>query len=226
MNGRNYCLLVCLIFLTGGCATIDGPSDPNDPFERYNRSIYSFNTVVDENVLKPAAETYQKYVPGVISTGISNFFSNLGDVIVVANDLLQLKFIQAASDLTRIYFNTTIGLLGFIDVATHMDLRKHHEDFGQTLGYWGVPRGPYFMLPFFGPSTIRDTAGLVTDSAYIDPVYGQLDTRPATAVVVVDAIDTRASFLLASTFLEEAIDPYINIRDAYLQRRRNFVFDG
>ncbi len=227
MIGYKYYLFFALVFLTGGCATLDAPPDPEDPLERYNRSILIFNDAVDKNVLKPVAEVYYGYVPGIISTGVTNFFSNIGDVIVVANDLLQLKFSQAAFDLSRIFFNTTVGLLGFIDVATHLDLRKNNEDFGQTLGYWGVPRGPYFMLPFFGPSTVRDTAGFVTDSVYIDPVYGELDTAPATTAAVVKAIDTRASLLFASKLMDEiALDRYVYLRDAYLQRRHHLVYDG
>jgi len=229
---RKHCLffnllLSLILLLSAGCATIDGPPDPDDPFESYNRSIYAFNSALDESIVKPVSETYQEVVPEVISKGISNFFSNIGDIVVIANDLLQLKFIQAGLDLSRFFFNTTVGLFGFIDVATHLDLRKHHEDFGQTLGYWGVPRGPYFMLPFFGSRTVRDTVGFATDSVYIDPVYGELDAGPAAVAVVVDAIDTRASLLLASKLLDQAaLDPYIYLRNAYLQRRLYLIYDG
>lgn len=227
MRLKQYCLSLLLLFFLGGCATINGPGDPSDPLESYNRSIHAFNEGLDKHVLKPVAEVYQEHVPAPISKGVTNFFSNLDDILVFVNDLLQLKFMQAASDLSRIFFNTTVGLLGFIDVASELDMPKHNEDFGQTLGYWGVPSGPYFVLPFFGPSTIRDSAGLATDSFYFDPVYRGLETGETAAALTVDAIDARASLLQASKIVDQAsLDPYIYIREAILQRRKYLVHDG
>ena len=227
MTSRLFAILALLICLTSGCTTINGPSSPSDPFESYNRSMYAFNDGLDVYFLKPAGTFYQEHVPEPISKGTTNFFSNLDDVLVFVNDILQLKFMQAASDLSRIFFNTTIGLLGFIDVASSMDMPKHNEDFGQTLGYWGVPSGPYFIMPFFGPSTVRDTAGFATDSLYIDPVYKSLEVGETVSVLVVDAIDTRAGLLQASKLVDQAsLDPYIYIREAILQRREYLVYDG
>jgi len=222
-----FILLLTLILFTGGCATLEGPADPEDPLESYNRAVFQFNDSIDVNFLQPVATVYQDHMPEVISTGVTNFFSNLDDVVVFANDILQLKFDQAAFDLFRIFFNTTIGLLGIIDIATHLDLKKHDEDFGQTLGYWGVPSGPYFIIPLFGPSTIRDAAGFATDSVYIDPVYRRLNFGTALTAEVVDAIDTRAGLLFASKLMDEvALDRYIYLKDAYLQRRQYLVYDG
>jgi len=222
-----FILLLTLILFTAGCATLEGPADPEDPLESYNRAIFQFNDSIDVNFLQPVATVYQDHMPAVINTGVTNFFSNLDDVVVLANDILQLKFGQAAFDLFRIFFNTTIGLLGVIDVATHLDLEKHDEDFGQTLGYWGVPSGPYFIIPLFGPSTIRDAAGFATDSVYIDPVYRRLSLGTALTAEVVDAIDNRAGLLFASNLMDAvALDRYIYLKDAYLQRRQYLVYDG
>lgn len=220
--------LILFINITTGCATLADETDPKDPFESYNRAVYEFNQDFDRAIAKPVAQTYKDVLPDWMDKGITNFFSNLNDVIVLANDLLQFKLKQAASDTARIAFNTTAGLFGFIDVASHMDLPRHKEDFGQTLGYWGVPSGPYFVLPFLGPSTIRDTAGLGVDYTYIDPVVNHVDhLRIRNGLFLVNFIDTRADFLNASRLLKgAALDPYVYTREAYLQRRRYYVYDG
>lgn len=220
-------ILMSMTFISG-CATIDGPTEPHDPFERYNRSIYSFNESFDEAIGKPVAEFYRDVLPAPVNKGMTNFFSNINDVSVLANNVLQLKGEPALNDLARILFNTTIGLLGFIDVATHMELPKNNEDFGQTLGYWGVPNGPYFVLPFFGPSTIRDSAGLGVDYALFYPVFNRIDnTTVQWSLFALDLIDQRADLLGASKLIEiAALDPYVFTREAYLQRRRYFVYDG
>lgn len=218
---------------TTGCASLGGAdaandTEPQDPFESYNRAVYKFNDSFDQAIAKPVAQAYQDVMPNWADKGITNFFSNLDDVLVLANNLLQFKFKQAASDAARIVFNTTAGLLGFVDVASHMDLPKHKEDFGQTLGYWGVPSGPYFVLPFLGPSTIRDTAGLGVDYTYLDPVVNNVDhLNDRAALFLIEFIDTRADYLDASRLLESAaLDPYVYTREAYLQRRRYYVYDG
>jgi phospholipid-binding lipoprotein MlaA len=218
--------LLLIAALLSGCASVPGPTDPEDPFEGFNRAIYGFNETVDGLVLKPAAQGYNAIMPDPLSKGVSNFFSNLEDVVVVFNDILQLKLEQAAQDSARIFFNSTIGLLGFIDVSSGMDLPKHQEDFGQTLGYWGVGPGPYLVLPFFGPRDVRDTAGLVAD-IYVNPQYDITPDDTQTALNIVDTLDTRAGLLSASRVLDEAaLDPYLFVRDAYLQRRDNLVYDG
>jgi len=230
------CLIIVLPLLHA-CATVEGPGDPNDPFESYNRAMYKFNDKVDKYVLKPVAQGYDKVTPAPVQKGISNFFSNLDDVLVVVNDLLQLKLKQFASDTGRLIVNSTVGLFGLIDWASDMGLEKHNEDFGQTLGYWGVPSGPYFVLPFLGPSTIRDTGGLYTDEKYFDPIYREVheefppppreDHEAVWGMTIVKTVDTRAKLLKGEKILDEAaLDPYVFLREAYLQRRKNLVYDG
>ena len=232
----NICLLFALSVLQG-CATVEGPGDPNDPFESYNRSMYKFNDGVDRYVLKPVAKGYDAITPAPVQKGISNFFSNLDDVLVIVNDLLQLKLKQAASDTGRLIINSTLGLFGLIDWASDMGLEKHNEDFGQTLGYWGVPSGPYLILPFLGPGNIRDTSGFAVDSAYFDPIPNELhetfpppgreDEEAIWGMSLLKIVDFRAQLLKAEGIMDEAaLDPYVFMREAYLQRRQNLVYDG
>jgi len=217
-----------LLFIVSGCATVEGPADPRDPFESYNRAMYNFNEGFDRHIAKPVAEVYRDVMPVPVNKGISNFFSNLDDVVVMINDLLQLKFEQFAQDTTRVIFNSTFGLFGFIDVSTEWDLPKHKEDFGQTLGYWGVPAGPYFVIPFLGPSTIRDSAGLATDYVYFDPVFNRVDDPAMTwSLFTLNLVDLRADLLGVKRLLDTAaLDPYVFTREAYLQRRQRLVYDG
>lgn len=215
--------LISFSLALGGCASTGNPRDPLEPI---NRGIYHFNDGVDNLIIKPAAEIYRSALPQFARTGISNFFSNIGDVIVALNNLLQGKFLHAVSDVGRIVVNTTAGLLGVFDVATETGLEKHNEDFGQTLGYWGIGNGPYLVLPILGPSSMRDTVGLVADYktnplTYVDP------NRDRTALFGLLFISRRAELLETSKILETAaLDPYEFMRDAYLQRRRNLVHDG
>lgn len=232
-----YFFLPFLLFL-GGCTTLESPPEPGDPFESFNRSMHSFNNKVDEYVLKPTAESYNTVLPIPVKKGVSNFFSNLDDVIVVFNDLFQLKFIQFLSDLGRLAINSTVGVYGLFDFSSDLGLEKHEEDFGQTLGYWGVPRGPYLVLPFFGPSTVRDGSSDFLVDREIDPVYLKvhkdapfpnrgIDTT--VSLLALDAVNTRSLFLRSERVLREALvddDDYYFIRDAYLQRRNKLVFDG
>ena len=218
-------LLVAVAFL-GGCASVTAPANPRDPLEPLNRGIYSFNEHVDGLVLKPAAELYRLLLPPIARTGVSNFFSNINDVLVALNNLLQGKVQNAASDVGRVAVNSTIGVLGFIDVATKMGLEKHDEDFGQTLGYWGVGDGPYLVLPFFGPSNFRDAIGRIPDY-YADPVTYVDPSHDRNILWGIRIVNRRAELLGASRVLEAAaLDPYEFVRDAYLQRRRNLIYDG
>jgi phospholipid-binding lipoprotein MlaA len=215
-----------LALLSGCASTAEIMRDDPDPFERYNRAMFTFNDRVDKAVLKPVAEAYQAVTPEPVDRAIGNFFSNLNDVVVALNNLLQYKFEPALMDTTRVVYNTTFGVLGFFDVASHMDLPKHNEDFGQTLGYWGVGEGYYLVLPFLGPSTTRDALGLVVDFQ-IDPIWSVESTGTRVALYGVNAVDTRAGLLQAErAFMEAAIDPYAFQREAYLQRRRHLVYDG
>jgi len=223
---RFRALMLCaafFLFALGGCASTGNPRDPLEPL---NRGIYKFNDGVDHLLVKPAAEFYRGILPGVVRTGISNFFSNINDVIVALNNLLQGKLVQAISDVGRIAVNTTIGLLGVMDMATEFGLEKHNEDFGQTLGYWGIGSGPYLVIPFLGPNSLRDTFGLIGDlktdpRTYVDP------TRARNQLFGLGFVARRSELLDTSKILEvAALDPYEFVRDAYLQRRRNLVFDG
>jgi len=219
--------LFITILLSSGCATLDGPPNPDDPFESYNRSMFAFNETVDKYAFKPAAQGYEYIMPNFASKGVSNFFSNVDDIVVFLNQLLQLKFSQAAATSARFVFNTTFGLLGLIDVASDMDLPKHNEDFGQTLAYWGVGSGPYIVMPLIGPLTIRDTAGLAVDWTYFDPIFKRQTTRQSLITLTIKYIDIRAGLLKASNIIDETVpDKYAFVRDAYLSRREFLIYDG
>jgi len=205
----------------GGCAT----NNPKDPFEPYNRVMFNFNDTIDRAALKPAAEAYT-HLPSFVQTGIGNFFGNLADVWTAVNNLLQGKFENGVTDVMRVAINTTFGLGGLIDISTDAGLPKHKEDFGQTLGYWGVTSGPYFVLPIFGPSTIRDALATPVDLAG-DPWGYVYPVSLRNTGYAVRTVDLRASVLGASNLLEEAaLDRYTFVRDAYLQRRESIIRDG
>lgn len=225
---RGFCLSAMLGVLPVGCAS-SSPAvrEPHDPLEGFNRVMYTFNDGLDTTLLKPLAQGYHAVTPDPVETGIGNFFSNLNDVIVVVNDLLQGKFHHAIEDTSRVVYNSTFGLLGFIDVASHMGLPKRREDFGQTLGYWGIGNGPYLVLPFFGPSTFRDGVGLVGDW-YAHPIRWGVDSSSASwGLWGINIVDRRAQLLRAERVLgTAALDPYIFLRESYLQQRQSLVYDG
>jgi len=208
----------------GGCAS--SHHNPKDPFESFNRGMYRFNDTVDKAVLKPVAQGYNNVMPSPAKTAVTNFFSNLEDVIVTLNDLLQLKFVQALTDGERVLFNSTFGIFGLIDIASSMGLEKHDEDFGQTLGHWGIRSGPYLVLPFFGPSSVRDGIGLYVDSK--TSILKEVDHIPTrNELYATTTVNTRANLLDQEEILDEAsIDRYSFLRDAYLQRRQSKVYDG
>lgn len=229
-NSKNRLIVsllpLLLSFFISSCASVSAP-DKRDPWESYNRSIYSFNDTFDKAIARPVAETYKNITPDFIETGVSNFFSNLNEVSVITNDILQFKIGQALSDLARFVANSTIGVLGLFDVATPMGLPKHNEDFGQTLAVWGINDGPYFVLPFLGPSTVRDSAGLVVDSYYLNPITYIEDDEARWGVIALRAIDTRAGLLEETRLMEKSgIDPYVFMRNAYFQIRLNQIHDG
>jgi phospholipid-binding lipoprotein MlaA len=209
--------------LLAGCAT---NGDPRDPLEPLNRGIYTFNDGADNLVIKPVALFYQQIVPQWMRSGVSNFFSNINDVIVALNNLLQGKFSDAGSDVTRLAINTTVGVLGLFDFATGWGFDKHEEDFGQTLGYWGIGNGPYIVLPILGPSNLRDSVGWFGDY-YAWPITYIDDDGTRNILIGMRVISGRAELLAAGRILETAaLDPYAFVRDAYFQRRRNLVYDG
>ncbi len=219
-------LLLASLLLTG-CSTISGISkyaQQKDPFESFNRGVYVFNDTLDKAVIKPVAQGYSAVTPTPVKNMVNNFFSNLDDVVITVNDLLQFKFRQAATDGSRVAFNSTFGVFGLFNVVDKLE--KHNEDFGQTLGYWGVPSGPYLMLPFFGPSSIRDGTGRYADS--FASVIGRTKNMSArNRDWLAEGVNTRAGLLEGEKVLDEAvIDRYSFIRDAYLQRRQSLVYDG
>jgi phospholipid-binding lipoprotein MlaA len=224
MNTIRIIILLTAVGLTG-CASTH-PGNPADPLEPINRGIYKFNDVVDKAVVKPVARGYKEMMPRVGRIMVSNFFSNLDDVTVTANDLLQFKLVQGFSDGMRFIVNTTVGVFGLIDVASAGGLVKHNEDFGQTLGKWGVGNGPYIVLPILGPSTLRDSAGLYGDG-YTSPMYQMQDMRARNQAYLTRGINRRTEFLDQEKILNEAmLDPYKFMRDAYLLHRQSQVYDG
>ena len=231
LNKKLINILICVgIALMAGCATTQQTERVAkiDPFESVNRAVFTFNENADEYVIKPVAEAYQFVLPEFVRTGVTNFFSNIGDVFVAVNNLLQGKPGNAANDIGRFLVNSTIGILGLFDVATDAGLEKNKEDFGQTLGVWGVPSGPYVVLPLFGPSSVRDTAGLALDIK-TDFILNsnQLNHDQKVGSTVLRVVNQRANLLEASQLLEDAaFDKYSFLRDSYLQRRRNQVYDG
>ena len=210
------------LFLLGGCAT----TSPRDPLEPMNRAIYSFNDGVDRALFKPVAEGYRAVLPAFVRTGVSNVFANINDVLIALNNLLQGKLVNAISDVGRVLVNTTVGVVGFFDMATHFGLEKHNEDFGQTLGYWGIGDGPYLVLPIIGPSNLRDAVARIVDFK-TDPITYVRSMSLRNSLWGTRALSQRADLLDTSKILETAaLDPYEFLRDAYLQRRRNLVHDG
>ena len=238
-QSKSNIFFVCLcMFAVSACGTTKPPpgnintvaddaQDNHDPLEGFNRAMYTFNEKVDKYALKPVAKGYQVVTPKFVRRGVANFFNNLGEPLVIINDFLQGKARQGSSDLGRFLVNTTLGLFGLFDVATKMGLTRHNEDFGQTLGVWGVGEGPYLVLPFFGPSTLRDGAGLVVDES-AHPI-NQIDEKSTRSKVsALRVIDARARLLNATDILEQAggVDPYAFTRELYRSRRRDLVNDG
>jgi len=218
-------LLLGSALCLGGCATGDY-RDPRDPLEPLNRVTYSFNDMLDRAVIKPLAQGYEYIMPAPANKGVSNFFNNLADIRSALNNLLQFKIGRAFSDVGRVAVNTTVGILGLIDVASNMNLPRYEEDFGQTLGVWGVGPGPYLVLPLLGPSSGRDSVGRVADW-YTDPMTHMNDEAWRWRLRGLQLVDTRAGLLNASRVLEGAsLDPYAFVRDAFLQRRQSLVYDG
>jgi len=219
--------MTALTMLSSACATLDGPPNPDDPYESYNRAMFEFNDTVDEYAFKPLARGYNFVMPDFASKGVTNFFNNLDDIVVFFNQIFQFKLADAAATSARLVFNSTFGLFGLIDVASDMGLAKQNEDFGQTLAVWGVGSGNYVVLPFIGPSTIRDTAGLAVDWTYFDPVLNNQSDVGALMGLTIKYIDVRAGLLKASNILEDTVpDRYAFVRDGWLSQREFLIYDG
>ena len=226
---RRAARFVCAAAVMSGCATIpaDSGNDPRDPIESLNRQVFEFNDVVDRVLLKPVAQAYQYVLPEPVRDCISNMFSNLREPSNAVNNLLQGKPIDAASDLCRFVVNTTVGLAGCFDPARRMGLEKHNEDFGQTLGRWGLAAGPYLVVPIFGPSSVRDAIGVYGAEPYLDLNFYIDNIRLRNSIIGARVVDQRAQLLETDDLISgAALDKYRFIRDGYLQRRRNLVHDG
>ncbi len=216
-----------VVMSLGGCVTLppNSPRSPQDPWESWNRGVYKVNDAVDKAVTKPVAKTYMRFVPQFMRTGVSNFFDNLETPKVMINDALQGKFLASANDLARFLMNSTLGVAGLLDPATPAGLDHHDEDFGQTLGKWGVHAGPFLELPLWGPSDLRDAPSKVAD-AYTNPQWFIKNNWVKYGVYGVDLLHRRADLLSLDETLTHVYDPYAFIRDAYLQRRAYQVSDG
>ncbi len=219
-------LLLSAILLSG-CASLPEGTERSekDPWESYNRAVHAFNDTVDRAVLRPVAQGYRTITPDPVETGVSNFFDNITYPVVIVNQFLQGDFGDGARDTGRFLFNTVFGIGGIFDPATGVGLEEHNEDFGQTLGAWGVPAGPYFVLPFLGPSTVRDSIGTYADSE-IDPMLFYVESPEKYYLLGLRIINLRAQLLDVDSQLNNTFDPYAFLRDAYLQRREYLVNDG
>jgi len=215
------------LVIVAGCSSVpEAQRDPRDPWQAYNRGMFQFNTDFDNAFFKPTAKAYQAVTPEPLDRGITNFFNNVADLNSAVNNALQFKLSRAGTDVGRIAVNTTVGFAGFFDVASNMGLPSYKEDFGQTLGYWGLGPGPYFVMPILGPSSVRDTVGFAGDLV-VDPFFSLSSDQIYWSFVLLRAIDQRADLLAAGDILDEAaLDRYAFVRDAYLQRRRSLVHDG
>ncbi len=227
--------LIAAMLLAGGCANLPSPSDSGgvfsalgqvDPLERYNRAIFGFNEALDRSIVKPVAHAYEAVIPEPGRMMVGNVFSNIGDLWVSANNLLQGQWRSSASDLGRFLINSTFGLFGLADLATDLGLQKNYTDLGLTLGRWGALPGPYLVLPVFGPSSVRDGVGFVIQST-VDPV-NTIDSRgQRNSAIALRIVDARAYYLGTDSVIEgAALDRYLFVRDSYLQRRRYLVHEG
>ncbi len=216
-------IIILVIFQITGCAT----QANKDPLENFNRAVYKFNDVADNAIIKPVAKGYKNIAPKFVVKGINNFFNNLRDIVTIINDLLQMKVQHAANDTGRVLVNSTIGILGFVDVHSINGGERRKEDFGQTLGHWGLGQGAYIVLPFLGPSTTRDAVGLITDTLAFDPISYMNNVRARNQVRILQFVDARTELLNASSIIDQAsLDPYAFQRDAYLQYREALVNDN
>lgn len=222
---RPFLVIFCVSILSA-CATV-GSGDPRDPLEGFNRGVFEFNEVLDGAIFDPVSKVYQFITPEIVDTGITNAFSNLGEISVIANDILQFKFSQAVSDFARFLINSTLGLAGFFDVSTAIGLEKHNEDFGQTLATWGVGAGPYIMVPFFGPSSLRDATGFAVDAGLLNPLFYIDDELTRAGLLTLNYVDFKSDLSSTGNLLEEAaLDKYEFIKNAYFDRRETLINDG
>ena len=222
--------LFTLLIIGSIFISTNGYTSDNDPLEPMNRAIFGFNEIVDDNILEPVAKGYRYVTPDPVERSVSNFFNNLGEINTIINSALQMKLDKTITSSSRLAINSTVGVLGLFDVASSLGIEREREDFGQTLGFYGISSGPYLVLPFFGPSSFRDAPGFYADvmmEKSISPVYTELHHEERQAIQATNVIDTRANLLKATKILDTAAkDKYIFLRESYLQRRAKLVTDG
>lgn len=227
MSWRVFSLLLAGLMLSVCASAQDSSSHPDDPWEGFNRKVYSFNDALDRAFLVPAATGYRAVAPEFVETGVSNFFSNIGEIGIALNNLLQFKFADASSDIGRILVNSTVGVLGLFDVASRMGLQKHDEDFGQTLGYWGMGTGPYVVLPFLGPSNLRDGPGKAVDLLLWSASLPDTTASEERVLIALNVVSNRGQLMKLEEKTEElSRERYVFVRDAYLDHREFLVHDG
>lgn len=215
----------CIACLSA-CATT-GALDERDPWEGLNRGVYSFNQTMDDVLFNPIGKVYNFILPDVIDAGVSNFFSNIGQLSVIANDILQFKFDQTVNDTVRLFLNSTLGLLGFFDIASEAGLHSSKEDFGQTLAHWGVGPGPYLVVPFFGPATVRDATGFIVDKGVMNPISYIDNDLTRAGLLALNYVDFKSDLLSTSDLIGEAsLDEYEFIKNAYFEKRANQISDN
>lgn len=220
---RKTAIAALLGLALSGCASA---TDPRDPIEPFNRAMYQFNDAADKIVLTPVSSAYRYIIPDFGRDMIGNFFSNLGDTVVIVSDILQGKYIQTLSDISRVGWNSTLGIFGLFDVATHLDLPKHNDDLGMAFGSWGIGHGAYLVIPFIGPSSVRDGIGWFS-GLYINPLYTYYDIPVRNSGIALRYVNEYASLYGTGALIEEAaLDPYIFVREAYFQRRASLVGGG
>ena len=219
---NKFLVAILVTFFMFGCAS----QQNKDPLEGLNRTVYKFNDVIDKVALKPVAQGYQAITPTPVQTGVNNFFKNIRDVVTLVNELFQFKFKQGANTAGRIAINTTVGILGIFDVHSKYGGARTKEDFGQTLGYYGIDSGAYLVLPILGPSSMRDGIGFATDAFFFDPIGYINDDTARWATVAVAVIDKRADLMEEIDMRDQSFDPYAYMRDSYVQYRENLVKDG
>lgn len=222
VNGFRIFLVTFLMFFLSACATT-GAIDERDPWEGFNRGVYSFNEGMDTILFDPIGKAYNFIMPDILDNGVSNFFSNVAQVPVIANDILQFKFGQAVNDTLRLVVNSTLGLLGFFDVSTDLGLPSSKADFGQTLAYWGVDSGPYLVIPFFGPATVRHAIGYAADAA-LNPMFYIEDDLTKAGLLSLNFVDVKSDLLSATDLIgEAALDEYEFIKNAYFEKRNSKI---
>ncbi len=211
------------LLLLSACATT-GSLDERDPWEGFNRSAYSFNQMLDDVIFNPVGKVYKAITPEIVDTGVTNFFANLSQLSVIANDILQFKFDQAANDTVRLFLNSTIGLFGFFDIAAEGNLHSSDEDFGQTLAHWGVGSGPYLVVPFFGPASVRDAAGFAVDRSVFSPIAYVDDDAARAGLLTLEYVDFKADILGTTDLVKEAaLDEYDFTKNAFFEKRASQI---